>query len=524
MDSLFIYLLKSSLSLMILYLSYQLIFKKEAYFNFSRLVLLSILFVAIFLPIVPYNAATVISDSPEFLKRTNELNAPIYYFTLKEVVVKASDSGFQFFNQISYSQTVWIIYFLGVLAMSLSLGWKLFKIFRLIKFSDKKNYKGLHFVFTYAGAPTYSFFKWIFVDPELFENKENFEEIIEHEKIHAFQGHSIDLILAEIACIIQWFNPFAYLLQNTIKENHEFISDHKVINSKVDIKSYQLLLIEHSSLLKTNNLTHNFSYSLLERRLKMMKKSRSPIGFAIRLFVLATSFTLIFFACSSPENQSPNDLNKDTPAAEIATNPIFEGGMEALIDYISSELKYPDQAKLDGVEGKVMVSFTVEKDGSISNTKIIKGIGAGCDEEALRVCESMPNWIPGITSSGEKAKVSMTLPINFKLEPKEDPLFLVVETMPSFPGGEAAMYTYIGSKLSYPAQAKKDKIQGRVFITFVVEKDGSITGAEVLRGIGGGCDEEALRVIRTMPKWTPGMQGGEPVRVQYRMPIKFTLQ
>jgi len=103
-------------------------------------------------------------------------------------------------------------------------------------------------------------------------------------------------------------------------------------------------------------------------------------------------------------------------------------------------------------------------------------------------------------------------------------IFYVVESMPSFPGGEAALYEYLARSLEYPNQAKEAGIQGRVFLTFVVERDGSITDVKVLRGIGGGCDEEAIRVVKNMPGWTPGKQRGLPVRVQFNLPIKFTLQ
>lgn len=109
-------------------------------------------------------------------------------------------------------------------------------------------------------------------------------------------------------------------------------------------------------------------------------------------------------------------------------------------------------------------------------------------------------------------------------EIEEQKIFLVVESMPEFPGGEAAMYKFIADIIEYPRLAKETGISGRVFVTFVVEKDGRVTDVQILRGIGGGCDEEAIRVIKAMPKWTPGKQRGKPVRVQFRMPIKFTLQ
>jgi len=109
-------------------------------------------------------------------------------------------------------------------------------------------------------------------------------------------------------------------------------------------------------------------------------------------------------------------------------------------------------------------------------------------------------------------------------EIEEEKIFLVVEEMPSFPGGDQEMYRFIGKNIEYPRMAKESGISGRVFVTFVVEKDGRVTDVAILRGIGGGCDEEAIRVIKSMPKWNAGMQRGKPVRVQFRMPIKFTLQ
>jgi protein TonB len=107
---------------------------------------------------------------------------------------------------------------------------------------------------------------------------------------------------------------------------------------------------------------------------------------------------------------------------------------------------------------------------------------------------------------------------------EEAQIFMVVESMPEFPGGEPNLYKFLAENIKYPQMAKESGIQGRVFVTFVVERDGSVTDVRVLRGIGGGCDEEAIRVVKSMPKWTPGKQRGKSVRVQYNLPVKFTLQ
>lgn len=106
----------------------------------------------------------------------------------------------------------------------------------------------------------------------------------------------------------------------------------------------------------------------------------------------------------------------------------------------------------------------------------------------------------------------------------EAEIFQIVESMPDFPGGDEARMTYLRDNIKYPQIARESSISGTVYVTFVVEKDGRVTDIKILRGIGGGCDEEAVRVIKSMPRWNPGKQRGKPVRVQFNMPIKFSLQ
>ena len=428
MDFLFIYLTKSSLSLILLYLSYVFFFRNEAYFKFSRYLLLLTVLLAIILPLLPSNANKITSITSLTLNEVI-INSNIAVFTLKEVVISAKGPWSLFSSGITFGSALLIIYLLGVFFKIAQFSLRIIQLRSIIKSSKTFEREGLKFVYTAKGTPTYSFLNWIFIDPDLLKNEAEFTSILSHEKIHAEQGHTYDLFLAEIVTIIQWFNPFAYLFKNIIKENHEYLTDSEVISDFQDAHTYQMVLLQHSSIIKTNTLTHNFSYSLLKRRLNIVKKTKNPIAFSLRLALLSASLVLIFFACSSPEEK--NKENKDIP-----------------------------------------------------NTKV------------------------------ETVNESTT----------EDPVFLVVEVMPEYIGGESAMYEFIGKNIKYPDEAKKEGIQGRVFISFVVEKDGQISNIEILRGIGGGCDEEAVRVLKSMPNWTPGQQRGVPVRVQYRMPIKFTLQ
>lgn len=108
-------------------------------------------------------------------------------------------------------------------------------------------------------------------------------------------------------------------------------------------------------------------------------------------------------------------------------------------------------------------------------------------------------------------------------EVEDDAIFVVAENAPEFPGGSDSLYTYIARNIKYPETAKKEKIEGRVFVTFVIEKDGQVSSAKILRDIGGGCGEEAIRVVKNMPKWKPGTQRGNPVRFQFNLPVSFLL-
>ena len=123
-----------------------------------------------------------------------------------------------------------------------------------------------------------------------------------------------------------------------------------------------------------------------------------------------------------------------------------------------------------------------------------------------------------------ETEVEEYVPVFEEEEVEEAEIFTVVESMPEFPGGQTSLFQYLQKNIEYPEIAKESGIQGRVFVTFVVEEDGSVTDVRVLRGIGGGCDEEAVRVVKSMPKWNPGKQRGKPVRVQFNLPVKFTLQ
>jgi len=194
------------------------------------------------------------------------------------------------------------------------------------------------------------------------------------------------------------------------------------------------------------------------------------------------------------------------------------------IDSLHNELTYTNEAAKAEVEGRVMVQFIVNKEGEVEYPEVIRGIGHGLDEEALRVIKTA-KFTPG-KQRGEKVRVRQSLALNYELEmpppPKEEEedenFFVAVEDMPKLKGGLARLQ----QKIQYPKMAKKAGIEGRVIVQFIVDDDGTVDNPKVIRGIGGGGDEEALRVVK-QATFEPGRQRGKPVRVQYSLPITFQL-
>lgn len=232
----------------------------------------------------------------------------------------------------------------------------------------------------------------------------------------------------------------------------------------------------------------------------------------------------------------PEYNNKIFSNPEVS--PTFPGGVDSLKAYIDAKLQYPVVAEYEGIEGRPIISFVVEKDGSITDVKVHKSAYPSLDKEALRIIKEMPRWNPGYMN-GKATRCNYLLPIDFKVkrsqgealprisskvndDDPEDKVYDVVEQMPSFQGGIQAMMKYISDNLRYPPTC--GCAQGRVIINFVVEKDGAVSNAKVLRSVDPSLDKEALRLVNNMPKWIPGKQDGRLVRVRYNIPIAFRLQ
>ncbi|MDR3610067.1 MAG: M56 family metallopeptidase [Ignavibacteriaceae bacterium] len=322
-------------------------------------------------------------------------------------------------SHINYLQVAGIIYFSGAIILLVKFIIKLFRIFLLVKNNNSTYLDGQKIVLLDKGNAPFSFFRTIFLTNEQISDK-SIDSILAHEKTHVQQFHSIDILFFEILKIIQWFNPFAWNFKKEIEAQLEFSADSGLISGGTNINEYKNVLVAYSFGVDGGAITNNFN-SLLKRRFEMLSKQRSgsyrkfKFLFSLPLMaLLVMSIGVVNGSLSFTSGQIKQD-DKSKVFTYVEQMPEFPGGDEALYAFITNNIVYPDDAKRAGVEGKVYVQFVVNKDGSVTDVKVQNRIGAGCDEEAVRVVKLMSKWVPG-KHKGEVVKVRLAMPIMFALK------------------------------------------------------------------------------------------------------------
>ncbi len=394
----------------------------------------------------------------------------------------------------------------------------------------------------------FSFFHWVFFPSESLE-KPSYDLLLRHEFSHVAHRHSIDRLVSSLFRAFFWFNPFAHINHRLLSEVHEYQADADAVDASPDLISYHHLMGSFAGLPEHSSMTNPFSSHLKNRiiMLNNFKHRKISIGRIMSGLIVVAGIALFTSMVQSGEapvndrisqNQTTLDIVSEsivqTPKIDTGVAPVYPGGEEARIDFFRNNIRYPAEARNNNIQGYVDYTIEIDANGKVTNPRIQKGLGYGCDEEVLSVLKKMPDWTPG-TRDGVPAKFILPFSVKFTLsgdasekellsQGDENAIFTVVESPPRFKGGDEARIEYLIQNLAYPEKARNDKIEGTVYVTFVIEKDGRTSNVKVLRGIGGGCDEMAAKVISEMPPWNPGMHRGKPVRVQFTTPIKFTLE
>ena len=447
-----IYLIKINVALMLLYGFYRLTVSRDTFFGLRRLTLWLIYAVALMVPAL--NLEYWVRDTP-----TMESMANVYADTFYPVVVVKAQAP-----SITWMDMLLGIYWAGVAVLSLRLVWQLFSIIRLAVISRKQEVEGITVHLLKGEGSPFSFFRWVFMYPSTLEGRQ-LHEVMVHECTHVSGHHSLDTLFSELFSIACWFNPFAWLMKQEVRMNLEYLADESVLSDGNARKSYQyhLLGLAYRQPNESTKIANNFNLLPLKKRIKMMNKRRtSEIGKA-KYFLFA-------------------------PLAGVL---LMVSNIECVAREIGEQI--PEVAE---VQQKA--------------------------EQALNADVAVAN--PMAKAEAELKAEAKTSDATAPADTTKSVVYDIPETMPYFPGGQVLMLKYLADNIKYPASAVKAKKQGRVIVTFIVQKDGSVTHAKIAKSIDPELDAEALRVVKGMPKWTPGTQNGKPVNVKYSVPVKFSLQ
>lgn len=291
-------------------------------------------------------------------------------------------------------------------------------------------------------------------------NERETREILAHELTHVRQGHSYDVLISEVFTILFWYNPASWLMKRDMRQNLEFLADNHVISSGFDSRIYQYHLLQLSYQMPEVTLGNKFNVSPLKKRITMMNQQKS----------------------------SKAGLLKYALIVPLALALIISSNAQTIVN-----------------KAKKVV------DAKPSTTKVV-------DKKSETIFIEHKTNIPAV----EQGVISETPKVSS--QNNDDKVFQVVEKMPQYPGGDNALFEFLGKNIKYPVEAMKTGTQGRVIVRFIVGADGVVRNTEVVRSVDPALDAEALRVVNSMPKWTPGEQNNEKVAVYYVLPINFKLE
>jgi TonB family protein len=472
------YLIESGISLSLFALVYFLFLRRETFFSINRwFLLVSIGFSAI----LPLLHIPFYTPQPTVLA---EVTVTPYVNLLSTITVYGAGftQGAEKFV-LSYS-VLGYIYLAGVAFFVIKLFIQLFLIISLVAQNKVIPDGKMKLVVLDRELSPFSFLNYIFVSKNL-QNTKGWEKMLEHEQQHIRQGHTFDVLLLEFIAIVQWVNPFFWMFRRALRENHEFLADQAVISHGTAPSWYKQILI-NQYVGDQIVIANNFNYSLIKIRIKMMSKIKSrKITYAkiILGVILAGSLTASF----AFEQKKSTSLPQNPEG--ITTTLILDGSKLQITS---------DKAGLEKLMNAITESNNYDIDVNVSSGHQITLLPKSKREVAYK----------------NKENTSKT----------NDDVFVIVDEMPEYPGGVVALKNFLAQTVKYPAEAAKKGIQGKVYVTFVVQKDGNIGETKIARGVSPELNAEALRVVKLLTNWKPGKQKGQEVAVQYTVPINFALQ
>lgn len=491
----FAYLLKVNVAFVLFYAFYRLFFYKDTFFKLRRAILLAFFGLALFYPLL---------NIQDWVRQQEPIADVIYMYSamLPEATAKADAAA-------SVDWYGWLLGSLGFIywgIVAFLCGRFLVQLSSILWLVHTSERVVIHETPVYAlrkAAGPFSFFRMVFLHPESHSDKET-DEILTHECTHVSQWHSIDVILSEMMCMACWFNPFVWLLKREVRHNLEYLADNTVIQSGYDSKSYQYHLLGLAHHQSVTTLYNSFNVLHLKNRIMMMNKKRSP-GIVRTKYLIFIPLVGILMLLSNIEAVARLTVR-------LANEATVSNAMVTATGILVDETGQPLIGASVVVKGGKERTIT-DKKGAFSlevpANAILRCSYQGRESQEVLAADMTNNTHLSLSSKSREMN---------------EQVFTVVEKMPSFPGGDAELLKYIATNIKYPKESQDNGEQGRVICSFIVGRDGSVNNPEVLRGVTPLLNEEAVRVINTMPRWNPGMQRGKAVAVKYTVPITFRLK
>ena len=500
MDPLYVYFIKVNVAVVVFYIFYRILFNKDTFFEIRRFCLMTILGLSLLYPAI---------DLSSWLGERQQVIVS-YVMSLQEVSVVAAPVEQPLFT---WENLLLSLYLAGVVVLLLRMLFQLVSTLRLALKGEKRTCLDTPVFSLGPDTAPFSFFKWIFVNPDEHTLKE-IQEIITHEKTHVSQWHSIDMLVSELVCTLLWFNPMIWLLKREICQNLEFLADRHVISSGYNRKNYQYHLLRLSHQPAAAQLVNNFNVSQLKKRITMMnQKKTSRLGLIKYALLLPVTVLLILsgnveaIARVAGQTAMSSDVKTVTVKGKVADeNGKALPGATVLI-------KNTNQGVSTDAKGEYSIKA---KPGQ---TLCFSYIGKGA--QSVPVTASMGTLNIGLVQEG--AWLEPVLVVGYVNDKKDasGEVFSVVEEMPVFIG--ETVQKFVAKNIKYPVKAQEEGIQGKVIVNFIVDKTGKVVAPKVAASVNELLDAEALRVVMAMPDWKPGKQRGQAVDMQMNIPVEFHL-
>ena len=436
MNDVLMYFLKVNIAIALFYLFYRLVFYNDTFWATRRFYLVFSILLSVIYPFISLSGWLEKQEPMQVIMAN--------YVQLIEIKVTTAKPTI-----LTMENVLLGTYAIVSLVLLVRMGIQMGSILRWKLKGKRQLLHGIPIVAIDGDITPFSFFRSIFINPAL-HNEQETNQILAHEMTHARQRHSLDVLLSEILNITCWINPAAWLLKREIRHNLEFLADNSVLQSGFDSKNYQYHLLQLSYQVPENQLINKFNVSPLKKRITMMNQQKTRkagilkysliVPLALALVLSSNVQTLVASAKNtvtttkapevviSPKENSPaidsnatRDLKpaNQEPADKVYTvvekMPQFPGGESALMEYLAKNIKYPVDAQKNNEQGNVIVRFVINESGKVEKPEIVRSISSNLDQEALRIVNSLPDWIPG-EQKGVKVQVLYTLPINFKLD------------------------------------------------------------------------------------------------------------